>query len=110
MEGTKNSRKDNGKLKIRLMENEYNSLFSILDAFVEADADSSYGKFASEMQKIIINFGREYEHKNEKHIEINLYAKEAQNLINLFIVFESVFHKPKENYFEKHYQNKHIYN
>ncbi len=88
------------------MENEFNALFSVLDAFVEADPKSSYGKFASEMQETIMRFGREYQHNNENHIELSLYQNEAQNLISVFIVYESVFHKSKTNYYERFHQYK----
>lgn len=106
MDNSKEAKTKNSKLKIHLNENEFNSFFSVLNAFIEADTESSYGRFAAEMQDIIIKYGREYKHKDENHIEINLYPNEAQSLINLFIVFESVFHKPNENYYEKFHQYK----
>lgn len=95
-----------GSIKIQMMEEEFNSLFSVLSAFVEADAESSYGQFATYLMQKIMEHGREYVRNDRNRIEIGLYQREAQNLINLFVVYESLYQKPKENFYEKFHQNR----
>lgn len=106
MDDNKAQNKHAEKIKITMMEDEFNSLFSVLSAYIEA-AESSYGQFASYMiNEKFMKYSRTYERNGSNRIEIGLFPNEAQNLINLFVVYESIFQKPTENYYEKVIQNK----
>ncbi len=101
-----NEKKRAGDTKLYLSIDQFNSLISVLSAYVLADENNFLGKNASQLKEKILRYSREFIKDNETYIAVSFFPNESSMLIKLFCIYESVMKQPIENYYESYHNKK----
>lgn len=88
-----------GAVEVFLTRDFFNSLVSVLSAFIQADAENKYGVYAARLKNKIMRYSRSFIHNEEENAAIYFYEDEAAMLIKLFSMYVNAIQQPIENYF-----------
>ena len=92
---------EHGKVKIFMTKEICNSLISVLDSYIVADATNKYSVYARKLKHIILTYGRGLKHNKEENVVVFLYEDESAVLIKLFAIYINAIEKTPEDYFEQ---------
>lgn len=88
-----------GAVEVFISKDFFNSLVSVLSAFIQADAENKYGVYAARLKRKIMQYSRGFIHNEEENAAIYFYEDEAAMLIKLFSMYVNAMQKPTENHF-----------
>ena len=78
-----NKRGKVGTVEVALTREDFNSLVSFLDLFLQAGAENAYARYAASLKKKMLRHSRCYTRKNERKAVTYFYEIEAALLIKL---------------------------
>lgn len=90
-----------GAIEVFLTREFLNSMVSVLDSYIAADAENKYSVYAQRIKNKILNHGRKFLHNDEEQVVIYFYENEAAILIKLFSIYVNAIEETPENYFEE---------
>ena len=79
--------KKRGSIEVFLPKDIFNSLVSVLEAFVAADETNKYADYASRLKNKVMRYGRKFTNHGEEKIVIYFYEAEAAMLIKLLAIY-----------------------
>ena len=99
MNDNKKSRR--GAVEVFLTREILNSMISVLDSYIAADAENKFSVYAQRIKNKILNHGRKFTHNREEQAVIYFYENEAAILIKLFSIYVNAIEETPEDYFDK---------
>lgn len=88
-----------GSIELFLTREFFNSLVTVLSAFITADETNKYAGYALRLKEKIMKHGRKFSHKNTEQIVIYFYAEEAAILIKLLVIYANATGISGEDFF-----------
>ena len=79
--------KKRGSIEVFLPKDIFNSLVSVLEAFVAADETNKYADYAKRLKNKVMRYGRKFTNHGEEKIVIYFYEAEAAMLIKLLAIY-----------------------
>ncbi len=79
--------KKRGSIEVFLPKDIFNSLVSVLEAFVAADETNKYADYAKHLKNKVMRYGRKFTNHSEEKIVIYFYEAEAAMLIKLLAIY-----------------------
>lgn len=99
-------KKESGPVEVFLTRDLFNSLVSVLSAYIQADENNRFSQYAIRLKKKIMNYGREFVHDNQPNVVIYFYPEEAALLIKLFVMYNNAIEDPSQDFFKIFHNNK----
>lgn len=88
-----------GTVELFLPREFFNSLVSVLTAYIDADSTNKYGVYAARLKRKILKHGRTFTHEGEENVAMYFFEQEAAMLIKLFAIYNSATAKSSADYF-----------
>ena len=98
MNGEKNK---NGKVRIFLQRDFFNSLVSVLSSFIAADETNKYGVYAQKLKDTLLKHSRKIIRNNDENVMICLYEDEAALMIKLSAIYFNAIGNTGEDFFSQ---------
>ena len=77
----------------------FNSLVSVLSAYIKADNSNVYSKHAERLKKKLLKYGRTFTHNGEENVAVHFYSNETTVIINLLAIYINSTEEPSEDFF-----------
>ena len=94
-------KKKKGAVEVFISKDFFNSLVSVLSAFIQADAENKYGVYAARLKKKIMRYSRSFIHNEEENAAIYFYEDEAALLIKLCAIYINSGETMQTDYFSE---------
>lgn len=95
------AKKKTGTVEVFLNKEFFNSMVSLLSAFIEADESNKYGVYASRLKEKIMTYSRTFTHNETENTATYFYEDEAAMLIKLCAIYVSATDDPSEDFFQQ---------
>ena len=89
--------KKRGRIEVFLPKDIFNSLVSVLEAFIAADENNKYADYASRLKNNVMRYGRKFTNHGEEKIVIYFY--EAAMLIKLLAIYVNAVGVPGDDFY-----------
>ena len=96
-----NKKSGRGTIEVFMTRDFLNSMISVLESYIAADATNKYSIYAKRLKNKILNYGRKFSHNDEEQVVIYFYENEAALLIKLFSIYVNAIEETPEDYFDK---------
>lgn len=94
-----------GGIEVFLTREFFNSLVSVLTAYIAADETNKYAVYAQRLKDKVMKHGRKFSHENTEQIVIYFYEEEAAILIKLLTVYVNALGIEGEDFYSKTARN-----
>ena len=91
--------KKRGSIEVFLPKDIFNSLVSVLEAFVAADETNKYADYAKRLKNKVMRYGRKFTNHGEEKIVIYFYEAEAAMLIKLLAIYVNAVGNSDEDFY-----------
>lgn len=93
--------KKRGTVSLFLEKDFFNSIVSVLSAFIEADTENKYSVYAARLKKKIMQYSRTFSRNGEDNAAIYFYEQEAAMLIKLLAIYNCAVTIPTEDFYQQ---------